>query len=262
LRYKDEFRAKKRKQAIKRLVLFVALGAGVLAGGIYVWFFSGAFAVTDIEYSIPDKMSELGIKGFIENWLGEEKLKIARTDNIFLIHPEEISATLLGNFPEIKKITVLKEIPHKVSFNVEDRKPEGIWCGAGKCFYFDDMGIAYSEAVNTAGFIYTIVRDSRGKELIKGHEVAGGEWLDSVFMVKNFLPSIGFSAREFMISADSFDEFIVETDAGFKIFFSLLTDISDQMKSFSIAWKEKMTPAEKAVLEYVDLKIDRRIYYK
>ena len=245
-----------------RLVFLACAGFGVLSAGIYVWFFSGAFEVTKVEMAVSEKLSGLGVRNYSESWLNQERFKIKKSKNIFSVNTEEISALLLENFPDIKSVSIKKEGSHNLIFNIEERKPEGIWCRANGCFYFDDAGIAFGESGDSSGFILATVRDLRGGEVFKGRLVTDGQWLDSIFLVRDFLPVIGLSAKEFIIPADSFDEFIVETAAGFKIFMKLSTDISDQLNSFALAWKEKITPAQKALMEYVDLKVDRRIYYK
>ena len=62
--------------------------------------------------------------------------------------------------------------------------------------------------------------------------------------------------------ANSFDEFWAETEANRKIFFSINTDVARQVASLILFLEKQKRVGGAGPLEYFDLRIQDRIYYK
>jgi hypothetical protein len=132
----------------------------------------------------------------------------------------------------------------------------------GKCFYFDRNGVAYAEAGQSSGFLILNVADYRGRAIALGSAVASEEWFKNIIAAGELLPKIGVNAAEFSIPSGSFDEFDAKTAQGWKIMFSTSTDVAKQISSLGVLFRDKLPASVRAGLQYVDLRIQDRIYYK
>ena len=263
MKYKDQLKKQKRKKFVKKLILISVAFFAFAVGAVYFLFFSGYFEIQNIEISKPDILEQLPIKEEVDRWLDQKQLYITRRSNVVFINQTGLSDYLLEKFPQIREVSVVKEFPPALILEATERKPEGIWCdNSGGCFYFDDLGIAYSPAALTSGFIISAIKDKREKNAELGEPVESENWINSIFIARDFLPSLGILAKEFIIPSDSFDEFYIVTNRGFKIFLNTSLDIKYQLDALGVAWKDKIDENKKSELEYIDLRIDKRIYYK
>ncbi|MBI2064084.1 MAG: hypothetical protein HYT65_03820 [Candidatus Yanofskybacteria bacterium] len=268
-RYKDELKTKKRKKLVFKLAIFLTAVIAVFAGFIYISFFAGIFYVRSISIDTPDDLRE-DLSGAVDDWLNTRFWGLTRRNNIFFISSAKLTSRLAEQFPKLESIKISADLPHSLLLSSVERKPAGIWClpaQAGqtvkvRCFYFDKNGIAFSETQPSSGFLITNVTDKRTRDISLGSQVVADDWLRSIMSAKESLAKTDVSISEFVIPDDSFDEFDAKTAEGWKIMFSIQTDIEKQINALATFLKEKLKPGQRPGLQYVDLRIQDRIYYK
>jgi hypothetical protein len=270
--YKDEFRAKKAKKLLVKVSLLLA-GFFILAGGmVYFLFFSGVFKVKEIKITGLAEAESAQLKLAVKKWLDDGFLFFKRGANSVFLSKDNLASNLLNQSKELESLEIKNNSIHGLDIEVSQRKPGGIWCfGSGdkpldgtqsKCFYFDKEGVAYQEAARSRGFIIVSVVDMKNTQPEIGSKVASEDWYKNIILAKDLLPRAGINISEILIKSDSFDEFEVRTPAGWVIMFSLSTNIQKQISALNTFLKEKMTPEKIKALNYVDLRIQDRIYYK
>ncbi|MDO8492154.1 MAG: hypothetical protein Q7S34_00745, partial [bacterium] len=246
-KYKDELKIKKHKRLVFKLIAFLTAGVTVFAGLIYFLFFAKIFDVRSINIDAPDGMRN-NLSGVIDDWLDSGFWWLVRRNNIFFVSSTKLASRLAEQFPKLESIKISTDFPHSLLLSAVERKPAGIWClpvQAGQsnqdtCFYFDKNGIAFSETQPSAGFLILSIVDYRtGKKVEPGDEVITREWFDNIMKAKELLDKIGVDVSEFVIPIDSFDEFDAKTAEGWKIMFSIQTDIEKQISALAIFLKEK-----------------------
>ncbi len=270
--YKDELRIKKRKKValIALIALFIIVAACVGLG--YLLFFANLLDVRTIDISGAEIIPSADLKIAAEEWLNGGFLGIARNKNLLFISAGELASELTAKFPRIDSVEIIKEFPHSLKIMIVERQSAGIWCfdsggrpfgdSQGKCFYFDKNGVAYAEATQSSGFLILNVVDYRGQAVALGSAVASEGWTKNIIMARELLLKIGVSVAEFSIPSGSFDEFDAKTAGGWKILFSNSTDITKQITSLGVLFRDKLPTASRASLQYIDLRIQDRIYYK
>ena len=262
--YKDELRIKKRKKAaLTALVaLFIIVAACVGLG--YLLFFTGLLDVRTVDISGTEIVSSADLKTAAEEWLSGGFLGITRNRNLLFISAEKLVSELTAKFPKIDSVEIRKEFPHGLKIAVVERQSAGIWCFvvSSRCFYFDKSGVAYAEAAQSSGFLILNVSDYQGQAVTLGSRVNSEEWTKNIITARELLLKIGVNIAEFSISSGSFDEFDAKTAGGWKIMFSNSTDIAKQISSLSILFRDKLPAEKRAGLQYIDLRIQDRIYYK
>lgn len=262
--YKDELRIKKRKKvALKALIaLFIIIAICVGLG--YLLFFADLLDVRTIDISGAEIIPSADLKTAAEGWLNGGFLGLTRNKNLFFISAGELASELTAKFPRIDSAEIRKEFPHGLKITVVERQSAGIWCFvvSDKCFYFDKNGVAYAEATQSSGFLILNVADYQGQAVVLGSRVSSEEWTRNMIMARELLLKIGVSVAEISIPSGSFDEFEAKTAGGWKILFSNSTDIAKQIASLGILFRDKLPAASRTGLQYIDLRIQDRIYYK
>ncbi len=262
--YKDELRIKKRKKVALRalIALFIIVAACVGLG--YLLFFANLLDVRTIDISDAEIIPSAELRTATEEWLNGGFLGIARNKNLLFISAGELASELTAKFPRIDSVKIRKEFPHNLKITVVERQSAGIWCfiASGKCFYFDKNGVAYAEATQSSGFLILNVTDYQGQAVALGSRVSSEEWVKNIITARELLLKTGVNIAEFSIPSGSFDEFDAKTAGGWKILFSNSTDIAKQIASLGILFRDKLSAEKRTGLQYIDLRIQDRIYYK
>jgi hypothetical protein len=247
-----------------KLFLVTGLIFLCLAGAVYLLFFADLFDLRSISINGAVDIPLAEIQTVAESWLNKDFLGIARNRNLLFVSSKGLASELAAKFPSIDSLKVEKKLPHGLAALITERKPAGIWCFAvsAKCFYFDKDGVVYAETEPSSGFLILSIVDYRTEKMTLGSPVASEEWFKSIIAARELLPKVGIDVAEFSIPSGSFDEFDAKTAPGWKVLFSNSTDIAKQIASLGVLLRDKL-PVEKRVgLQYIDLRIQDRIYYK
>jgi len=262
--YQDQLRKKRRRKFLLKLLAITGVVFLCLGGIIYLLFFTGLLDVRTIDISGAGVISSADLKATAESWLKGGFWELTRGRNLLFFSAGDLAGELAAKFPRIDSVEVKKEFPHRLKINITERQSAGIWCfvADNRCFYFDKEGIAYAEAAHSSGFLILNVADYRGPAVALGSRVDSQEWIKNIITARELLLKTGISAAEFAIPSGSFDEFDAKTAEGWKIFFSNSTDITKQISSLAVLLRDKLPAEKRKGLEYFDLRIQDRIYYR
>lgn len=248
------------------LKLLIALGVVflILAGVIYFLFFAKIFDVRTVEIEGAETVAGGEIEQVINNWLDGRRLGVKRRSNSFVFSVKKISPLLANQFLKIDSAEVSKKSAHEIEVSVTERKPMGLWCLSkpGVCYYFDKNGVAYAETGSSEGFILTLVRDDRERQIKLGELVAPPAWIGNIDTARELLKKGGLDISGFIIPADALDGFDAKTSFGWPILFSHSTDVGKQISALFDVLKSKIPADQLLKLEYIDLRIQDRVYYK
>lgn len=247
--------ARKRRHIVvtKKVWLFL-LCVGLAVGGFYIFFYSPFFKVGDIVVIglSPDREKVFADK--IQQAMSTGRFGLKPYANIFLLNAEGVGRAFVADTPMVKDVKVKKSYLHGLQFNFVEREPIGIWCFNENCQYFDEDAVILGKALESTGFVYLTVRDDRDEHSIDQR------LLGPVLSVARRLPGINVHANSVIISKDSLAEFRVKTSAGYDLIFSLDSDLDRQLEILRIFLDERNSPT--FAPQYIDLRIDGRVYYK
>ncbi|MBI2062951.1 MAG: hypothetical protein HYT61_01770 [Candidatus Yanofskybacteria bacterium] len=263
-KYKDELKIKKREKIIFQFALFGFVSVVGLIGLTYLLFFSRLLDVRDVKIEVADGL-RADLSKYVDGWLDLGFWNINKRDNILFFSADKLSSHLASQFPKLESVKISKKLPHSLFISSDERKPAGIWCSAveNECYYFDKNGVAFSKTQPSSGFLIINVFDYRqDKNIELGNMVTDEAWLKEIIDAHELLNRAGINIAAFEIPADSFDEFHVKTAENWKIMFSIQTNVEKQISALITFLKEKIRPDQRSSLQYVDLRIQDRIYYK
>ncbi len=142
----------------------------------------------------------------------------------------------------------------------------GIFCKENslqenKCFYVDKQGVIFEDAPRTSGGLVLLIKDYSDKEIKLYDQVLNLETINMITEIKNYLSSeIGLSAVSFDIDSYPVNKLRVVTNESWYVLFGLKQEIKKQLLSLKVVLDEKIE--DRMSLQYIDLRIENRIYYK
>jgi cell division septal protein FtsQ len=262
-RYKDHYKSQERRKIYLRVLFYSGVVAILLCLGIYAFFFANLFDVREIRVQGSDIIDHAQISTKVDEFLDQRRFFIRRRDNSLLVSTDLISQTLASSFPRIRTISVKRVTRHALEVTFQERTASGIWCNyENQCYYFDENGVAYLHAEPSSGYIFTVIEDKRDKRLSLGNTILESQWLSLFPKIKDLLVQNDIHMTRFIIPSNSWDEFDIQTPEGPKILMNATTDTTAQIQALAKLLQKKITPDAFRGLEYIDLRIQDRIYYK
>lgn len=237
-----KFRKRPKKKLFFFWLLFLVL---VLA---YILFFSPLFEIKEIKVSGNRAIDSQEIKN------------ILKQKNLFLVTKNKLRETLLNNFSRIESVDISKNIFKKIiELKIVERKEVGIFC-RGDCYYIDKKGVIFETAPQTSGTLILVIKDSSDGEMRIGDNVVEEEFIAELIDLRTYLSNqLSLKALDFAIDAS--EDLKVNTHEGWYILFDKARDLQNQLTALELVLKEKVREARKN-LEYIDLRIENRVYYK
>lgn len=144
-----------------------------------------------------------------------------------------------------------------------DEQEIGIICKehVSACFYFNKDGIILRDAPQTSGNLVMLIKDYSQKDYKLGDKVLDKSFLDILSQAKEELFSkMGLRVASFDIESFPIEVLRVVTNESWYILFNLKRDIKSQLLALKAALDEKIQ--NRMNLQYIDLRIENRIYYK
>lgn len=239
-------------------MVFLGLGAASCIAAIaYFALFSSSLHIQQINVSGLKKVDAKAVDDRIHQQLEQVWLSYVKPQkNIFLFDSDRLRSSLLNQFPALKDVTIEKDPMHSISLTFVEREPLGIWCFKNDCRYFDDEGALWGQPVRSSGFLLLTVNDQRERD-----KTIDPEFLEAVREVHKGFQGIHVGLKNITIPADRLREFQADTSKGYPVLISLDSDLAKQMEVFRI-FIEKKAIDKNFRPQYVDLRIDGRIYYK
>ncbi|MEK7615848.1 MAG: hypothetical protein AAB420_01400 [Patescibacteria group bacterium] len=262
--YKEDFEEQKRRKFISRANRFIISALITSAIAVVLLFLANLFDVRVLTIQSPSLIPAEDVEAKAWEVLNDRRFGIARKKNILLFSPQKIGPALQKEFPRIDAVDIRRTSLHELSIVVYERVSVGLWCIMimQQCYYYDASGTAYANIVPSSGYLFVAVNDYRDRNISLGESVAPEDWRLHISEVKKILQFGGIPITSIEIPGDSHDEFIIITREGWKIFYVNDGSIRTQTNSLLVFLREKLAPSARANLEYVDLRIEDRIYYK
>src|SRR3989344_229961 len=188
--------------------------------------------------------------------------------NVFIFNHKGARARLMEFFPRISD-AFFKVDWHmrEVTVLVEDRtKPAAIWCGSpagiDACYNIDEDGVAFEEALPSQGLLLLTVKNERDQDLKQiGEAVIDKDFLTQLIRIRDVLKEtsqVGVSR----IILEKPDEVVAETLEGWRVIFVDSRPIQDQIVALREILKAQIPKEKRAGLDYIDLRVSERAYYK
>lgn len=243
-------RTKEERAPILRGKLYIFLFFLLLTSLLYLIFLSGIFSLNEVQVSgyqnskkINEIVNEVADNSLIKN-------------NIIFINSNYIKDIIEGD-PVVKKIKIKKRLPNIIKIEIEESKPELIWISAGENFLVDGGGyvIDRTDEIN-----YNSVYDGSNIEVSLGERVASPTFIKFINNVNdNFETVTGVKVNRITIFDVMSDVHLLSSDS-WTVYLDATKDAKSQIENLNRVLIEARKNGRK--LEYIDMRLDNRIYYK
>ena len=128
------------------------------------------------------------------------------------------------------------------------------------CWWFDESGVVFAPAPNAEGNLLFRVDDYTGRTLAPGDAVLEERFIPNLFKVFAFLNQFDFQVRSLRLDNLALQEISTDALNGSmpKIYFSLRFDPSPDLQPLKIL----AASSSLKNIQYIDLRVENRIYYK
>jgi len=234
--------------------VFFGLALVILAGAIiYALFFCSLIRVKEIKISGVNVEIESQIRNKTKEFLGQKKIWFFPNDGIVLFDGDKLKS-------EIKKIGAVKDVfvkwkmPNSLEIRAEEREAAFNLCNSNGCFVIDDEGAVISDMLD-------------GRLIVVNENCDDLEYCDKgkIQFIKEtyeLLDKTGIKMSSASLENCFTQKLSVKTDMGFKIYFNLTRPIKDQITVLRNILQKFSLLDKKEKLEYIDLQIEGKVYYK
>jgi cell division septal protein FtsQ len=167
----------------------------------------------------------------------------------------------------IRSVEIKNDFPSGLSVRIVERMPSLIVCDP-KCFVLDEKGEVYDEGEKTLTDEekndLVKITDESGKKIVLGSIFLDDSYINYVLNIKNKIKDVTGVEIQKYFNTPSFisNDIRLKTIAGWEIYFNESIDLEKELEKLKAVLKEKLSESQKADLEYIDLRIDNKIYYK
>jgi hypothetical protein len=248
-----------------------------LAVRILFWTLATAFlgvSVHTVVFSQKTRLELVRIKGLAA--VPEETFRLVVRDeldgkylgafprgNFFLFSESHLRETILRRFRRIRSVEFVRIFPNTLRIDVSERAAPLLWCSGGPCYLLDEGGLAFDgfDTGSRSDAPTRIIDESAqgvdlGSRLVSENEMRFFGSLEEAFA------SVSVPVRgEYSVKSRVASECAVTTQEGWRMFVS--HDIPVEKTAAMLrTFLETIDIARRIDLDYVDLRIENKIFYR
>ena len=295
------FPKRKKKKMSFKIIIFIGLFFCFLAGLIYFSIWSSVLQIKKIEVKSeknPTYYQNDQIVKIAEKKIAEKISNIIPQNNIILAPLNEIKNVILEDFPEIKQVNIYRNLTDiGLVIEIEERENIGIWCKykeiekilepiststeenieddetvekiiekrVGECFQIDKDGVIYKKSLLVKSSSVLNIFSSRDQSAKIRDTIIPLEIIDFILEIKEESKNIKTDNMLSVLISD-FDFISIEdlrgtTSLGWQVYFDPTHSVNSQIEALEIVLNQQIKENYKN-LDYVDLRIEGKIYYK
>ncbi len=235
---------------------------------IYILFFSSFLAITSVRISGEKYISENDITDQIKPIISGNVWKIINKNSLLLVRKSDIRKNILQKFRQIRSVSVQKKFPSELDVNVDERTPTMLFQGGNGWFILDENAIAYdtadpnSDKIKQYGLLS--LTETEGKNVNLGDTVLSQNYLTYVAAIKEKMKDrteiqIG---NDFQTPSLISEDIRVKTQEGWGIYFNENIALDKEFEMLNAVLNNTIDKSQRPDLEYIDLRIDNKVYYK
>ncbi|MBI2446497.1 MAG: FtsQ-type POTRA domain-containing protein [Parcubacteria group bacterium] len=252
------FKTISKEEKIKKIkiLFFLFFLLAIILTVFWLIFLSSFLKIQNINFSDNTVLNRDNILSIISNinsfGLGE---------NLLILSKSRLKSELAAAFPSITDITITKKLFNTITIDFHKRIQIGIWCNSAGCYYFDKTGVAFAKTPETEGSLILKIEDLSKNNILLGDKVLDDNLINFIFAFNAKISENNkFKILEFKIKPNFSVDLEAVTNKNWSIYL-------DEKQEPAAAVNNLLSILEEAVkntgnLEYVDLRIPSRVFYK
>lgn len=243
--------------ALGSLSTAVALGAGALLAPQ----FRITMIATEGSTGLIRAEAETVARRFVE-----AEAQFAGAPRLFLFSRDRLVRELLAAIPKLATVQIVRKLPGTVALSLQERVPVASLSLGGQVVQLDSTGRVIAEVTREEAEAthLPLIRDEHSTVSVQpGDTVLSERVIQLLHEVVVLLPErLSVTAEELVIPAIGADEVRVRTTGGWELFLDARQPLGDQLGALERVIAEELDPESRDRLEYVDLRIPGKVYYR
>lgn len=225
-------------------------------------FFSDMFIVQAVTVVDARPYTLEQVKTILEDKIDEVVVK----RNIFFLTTDLLESAVLAQLPQVRTIHIVRKLPGTVKAVVQEKEPALLLLSNRQYYFVDDSGVPYEKArLDTLpGVVLPIVKnDNQETQVVLGVAAVEPSFVAFMRSVQDKLPdSVGAQVAEIHIPSLAAREVHYYLNNNWRILFDATRPFEQQLKTLEQLLKETISEDDQMRLEYIDLRIPQRVYYR
>lgn len=254
----------KKSSSISIYVKLIILACLVIIG-VLVWLllYSNFFTIKNSNINYEGRISKDEIQNLINDQMNGNRLIFLPQKNIFLFNKEALQASLENKYV-FQEIKISKKLLSTLILDLKEKPISAIWQEDGRVFYIDDTGkiIQETNSEDIKNKDYPFIDNLSSKKIQDNNvQVASS----SLQFVLNLFSKLGAYKNEFKVSSYTIDDELytvkLNLENGPKLYFNTQADIDQQIAKV-LAVKKEQLKSDFNKKEYINVRIEDRVYYR
>ena len=248
---------KKKKKFTFKKFLMILLTILIFGSLFYVVVISSLFKVKKIQVTGEQTLTEDSIRSQVENIVGSSFFN----QNILFISADQIDKQLKKDNYQIAS-TKINRIPfNTIKVTITEQKPSIIWKSGNTTSILAEDGRAYAgQPTEELLKRLPMVIDSTNLPVKAGEKTVPDTFVKFVSDINSALPSNGIKVANYEIQ-DTTTEIYAVTNSGYKIRLDTTRPVKEQITDL-VTVLDQLKKQNKKVGEYIDLRINGKVFYK
>ena len=177
--------------------------------------------------------------------------------NIFFLNTHEIQQTIRKAQPTVYKISVFRGLPNTLKIKIEKKQPAIIWQINDEKYLVAEDGIVLGKIQEEVPEDLAIIIDKKNLPIEIDSQIMTQSFINFVRLANQKMKDeLSLTIEEVYINETTFQ--VSFKTFNFEIFFNTTRDLDNQIK----ALKTVLEKHQKEIKQYVDLRVNGRVYYK
>ena len=278
-----KYRKFKKKPSKVKKILFKLIRPVFLLGSLsalaFFFFGTSRFDPSDIKVEGVRRVNSEEVIAVITPFFEEKHLGLF-SGNVFIFDRSGAQVRLTEFFPRVSDVSFKINIRSR-ELNIiitERNKAVAIWCGVmslpesediinkeqqENCFNIDEEAFAFEEALQTQGTLLLTIKNERSNQELKqiGERVTEESFLKNLLYIRDVFKETSQLGISAVVLKDP-DEVVAYTLENWSIIFVDSRSIEDQVTALREILKSQIPPEKRKQLDYIDLRVEERAYYK
>lgn len=268
--FQEQLRHKKRKKKGRKILLWGFFSVICVSALIYFFFFSSYFIVQEINVDGTDLVSPDAVKQTISDTFSRKEWGVFAAGNVFFFPVDDAQNTLQKAFPPIAHVNISRRIhfvrigswvqKSALSVHVTERPKTALACDTAQCFFIDDDGVLFASAPFTSGASILRISETDLSGIVLPTVKYSPDFISFIRNIKTSVADEGITFDSFA-RINEYGDVQAHTTGNYTVFLTM----SQEPKKQARILKEillKMVQDDITKLDYVDLRVENRAYYK
>lgn len=231
---------------------------------LFIWFlfFTDVFVVQALTVVDAREHTAKAVREILNEQIEQKTLK----KNIFFLQSDIMESEIVSRLPQVRTVHITRILPGTVKAVVQEKTPKLLLLSDGQYFFVDKNGIPYEAAQldRLPGVVLPIVKnDDRDAAVALGVAVVEPSFITFVHDMQAGLPDrVGAQLAEIHIPSLAAREVHLFMDNNIQVRFDVTRSSMDQLNILNEVLTTKIEKEDREKLEYIDLRIANRVYYK